>query len=108
LVLIGGKMIWEGSKKPEKRKKFDPLNNIILLGLGVATSIDALVVGLSFGFLDVMIIYPVLIIGITTFVVTVIGFFLGGKLHKGIDLRIEILGGLVLIGIGIKILIQHL
>lgn len=108
LLLIGGKMIWEGTKKAEKRKKFDPLNNIILLGLGLATSIDALVVGLSFGFLDIRIIYPILIIGITTFVVTVFGFFLGGKLHKGINLRIEIIGGLVLIGIGIKILIQHL
>lgn len=108
LFLIGGKMIWEGTKKVEKRKKFDPLDNMILLGLGLATSIDALVVGLSFGFLDIMIIYPVLIIGITTFVVAVIGFFLGGKLHKGIDLRIEIFGGLVLIGIGIKILIQHI
>jgi len=108
LLLIGGKMIWEGSKKGEKKKKFDPLNNIILLGLGLATSIDALVVGLSFGFLDVTIIYPVLIIGITTFVITVCGLFLGGKLHKGVNLRIEIFGGIVLIGIGIKILIQHL
>jgi putative Mn2+ efflux pump MntP len=108
LLLIGGKMIWEGSKKVEKRKKFDPLNNIILLGLGLATSIDALVIGLSFGFLDVNIIFPVLIIGLTTFIIAVIGFFLGGKLHKNVNLRLEILGGIVLIGIGLKILIQHL
>ena len=108
LLIIVGKMIWDGTKKVEKRKKFDPLNNLILLGLGLATSLDALVIGLSFGFLDVKIIYPVLIIGITTFIVAVIGIFIGGKLQKTVDLRLEIFGGLVLIGIGIKILIEHL
>ena len=108
LLIIGGKMIWEGSKKVENRKQFDPFNTIILLGLGLATSIDALVIGLGFGFLDVMIIYPVLIIGVTTFIAAVIGIFIGGKLQKTVDLRLEILGGLVLIGIGIKILIEHL
>jgi manganese efflux pump family protein len=108
LLIIGGKMIWEGSKKVEKRKQFDPFNTLILLGLGLATSIDALVIGLGFGFLDVMIIYPVLIIGITTFIAAVTGIFIGGKLQKTVDLKLEILGGLVLIGIGIKILIEHL
>ena len=108
LIIIGGKMIWEGSKKEEKRKQFDPLNNLILLGLGLASSIDALVIGLSFGFLDVEIIYPILIIGITTFLVAVLGLFLGGKLQKSVNLKLEILGGIVLIGIGLKILIEHL
>ena len=108
LIIIGGKMIWEGSKKEVERKQFDPLNNLILLGLGLATSIDALVIGFSFGFLDVEIIYPILIIGITTFLVAVLGLFLGGKLQKSVNLKLEILGGIVLIGIGLKILIEHL
>ena len=108
LSIIGCKMIWEGFKKPEMKKKFDPFNNLIILGLGLATSIDALVVGLSFGFLNENIIYPVIIIGLTTFIVTVIGLVIGGKLHKSVNIKLEILGGIVLIGIGIKILIQHI
>ena len=108
LILIGGKMIWEGSKKSEERKQFDPLNNIVMLGLGLATSIDALIIGLGFGFLDVKIIYPVLIIGLTTFFAAVTGIYIGSKLQKTVNLRLEILGGLVLMGIGIKILIEHL
>jgi putative Mn2+ efflux pump MntP len=108
LLLIGGKMIWEGSKKVKKRNQYDPLKNIVMLGLGFATSIDALVIGLGFGILSVNIIYPVVIIGITTFIASVTGIFIGSKLQRGSDLKLEIIGGLVLIGIGLKILIEHL
>jgi manganese efflux pump family protein len=108
LSIIGGKMIWDASKKEENKKKVDPLNNLILLGLGLATSIDALIVGISFGLLGTDIIYPVLVIGITTFFVAVLGLLIGGKIQKSLNFRIEIFGGIVLIGMGLKILLEHL
>jgi putative Mn2+ efflux pump MntP len=107
LLLIGGRMIWEGLKKQEDRKIFDPTNNLVLAGLGLATSIDALVIGLSFGLLDVSLLLPILIIGVMTFVASFLGVYMGCLLVRSTRLRIEILGGVVLIGIGIKILFEH-
>ncbi len=74
----------------------------------LATSIDALAVGVSFVFLKVDIILPVILIGIITFVMSFLGVFLGNKFGKLFGSKIEIIGGLVLIGIGTKILIEHL
>ncbi|MBU1997244.1 MAG: manganese efflux pump MntP family protein, partial [Candidatus Omnitrophica bacterium] len=72
------------------------------------TSIDALVVGLSLSFLNVSIIMPVVIIGIITFVMSYAGFFIGNKFGEFFEKKIEIVAGLILIGIGIKILFGHL
>ncbi len=107
LALIGGKMIYESSKKDCPQNKVNPLNTLVLLGLAVATSIDALAAGISFALLKINILYTVSLIGLITFVVSMVGVFLGKKLCGFWGNKIEIAGGLILIGIGLKILIEH-
>ncbi|MGQ9539286.1 MAG: manganese efflux pump MntP [Candidatus Bathycorpusculaceae bacterium] len=107
LLLIGCKMIYE-STKPEAQRKTKPLNTCVLLALSIATSIDALAVGLSFAFLKVSIITPIIIIGAVTFTLSFEGAILGDKLSRFKPNKIEILGGLILIAIGTKILTEHL
>ena len=110
LVFIGGKMVWESFRKEdeEKEKKVDFTKGLLLLTLSIATSIDSLAVGLSFAFLDVNIAQASLVIGLTTFVITVIALLIGKKVGKLIGERAELIGGLILIGIGLRILITHL
>ncbi len=108
LILIGLKMIYESLKIESASKGLDPLNIYILLMLSIATSIDALAVGLSFAFLKIYIVTPVIIIGIVTFLLSLLGIVIGNKLGHFFEKKIEIAGGLILIGIGIKILIEHL
>jgi putative Mn2+ efflux pump MntP len=76
--------------------------------LSVATSIDALAVGVSFAFLKISIVTPVMVIGTITFVLSFLGVFVGNRIGHFFENKIEIAGGLVLIGIGVKILIEHL
>ncbi|MDN5354981.1 MAG: hypothetical protein PWQ09_1737 [Candidatus Cloacimonadota bacterium] len=108
LLFIGGKMIYESFYLEEKQKSCNPENILILFTLAIATSIDALAVGLSFSILNLNIIEPILIIGVITFVLSYIGVFIGDKFGSLFENKIEIIGGLVLIGIGIKILLEHL
>lgn len=108
LSLIGGKMIWESFKKEGKKKEFNPLKTMVLIGIAVATSIDALVVGVSFAFIDVDILVSMAIIWFLTFMVCMTGVFIGKKTGSLFGKKVELLGGLILIGIGIKILVQHL
>ena len=75
--------------------------------LSVATSIDALAVGLSLSFLGISIFFPAIIIGVITFLLSFFGVFVGGRFGKILRNRIEILGGLILIVIGLKILLEH-
>ena len=110
LLGVGGKMIVE-SLRPEKQpgpERADPTRGISLLVLSVATSLDALAVGLSLAALQVTIIFPAVVIGIVAFGITVLGMKLGPALGKLIGRRAELLGGVVLILIGIKILADHL
>ena len=108
LSLIGLKMIFESTKmKPEEETK-NPLNIYVLLMLSLATSIDALAVGLSLSFLKIFIITPAIIIGVITFLLSFIGVFVGNRVGHFFENKIEILGGLILIAIGIKILIGDL
>lgn len=110
LAIVGIKMIYEavwGDKDNETDKK-DPHNVYILLTLAFATSIDAAAVGISLSFLQVAIIQPSIIIGVITFFISLIGTAIGCKAGDIFGSKIEIAGGLVLIGIGTKILIQHL
>jgi putative Mn2+ efflux pump MntP len=107
LCFIGGKMIYEGRRiKPMEDKK-DPLQMSVLLLLSVATSIDALAVGITFAFLNVSILLPVLVIGVITFLFSFSGVYMGDRLGHFFENKIEIVGGLVLIGIGVKIVIEH-
>ena len=108
LSFIGIKMIYESTRTQQIEKKIDPLNIYLLLMLGVATSIDALAVGLSFAFLQISIIAPIIIIGVITFLLSFIGVYIGNRFGHMFENKIEILGGLILIGIGIKVLIEHL
>ncbi|MEM3463691.1 MAG: manganese efflux pump MntP family protein [Candidatus Bathyarchaeia archaeon] len=107
LALIGCKMIYEAviAKHQPKSKRLDFPT---LLLLSIATSIDALAVGLSFAFLKVSITTPIAIIGTITFTLCLIGATIGDRLGKTFSDKIEVLGGLILIGIGAKILIEHM
>lgn len=108
LSLIGGKMIYESLRMNPIEKRVDPLKISILLILSLATSIDALIVGVTFAILNVSIIRPIIIIGTITFVLSFVGVLVGDRLGHFFEKKIEIVGGLVLIGIGVKILIEHL
>ncbi len=112
LSFIGGKMIY-GSLKTNKKEKEDKEKDCVkftnLLLLSIATSIDALAVGVTFSMLQVSIIIPILIIGVITFILSFLGVLIGNKSPKHwFEDKIEIIGGIILIGIGIKILVQHL
>ncbi len=107
LALIGSKMIYDSTKKESKRED-DTFQLHSLIILSIATSIDALMVGLSFAFLQTSILGPILTIGIVTFSLSFIGFLFGCGLGKVFGHRIKIVGGLILIGIGLRILLEHL
>jgi len=108
LSLIGCKMIYESVKTEAGEKEITALNIYVLLMLSVATSIDALAVGLSFAFLRISIATPVVVIGAVTFLLSFLGASLGSRLGHFLGKKIEIIGGLILVGIGVKILVEHL
>jgi putative Mn2+ efflux pump MntP len=107
LGFIGAKMIYE-SRRADDEKVKDPFATPRLLLLSVATSIDALAVGLSFSLLGVPLVTTVLVIGVVTFSLCLPAVWLGRRLGGLMASRAELLGGLALIGIGFKILIEHL
>jgi len=108
LALVGGKMIFESTKLDGERKTVDFMNIYTLLVLSIATSIDALAVGLSLSFLNISIILPALMIGVTTFTISLGGVLLGNRFGHFFERKMELAGGLILIAIGAKILIEHL
>ena len=110
LAVIGGRMIYEsfGLSEEEKACRPDQTQGMRLVILALATSIDALAVGLGLGVVQTSIFIPATVIGATSFVLTVIGAKLGPVIGRIVGRRAEFLGGLILIGIGVKILIEHL
>ncbi len=109
LLFIGGKMLYESRRRgDEKMAARDPTRGMSLIILSVATSIDALAVGLSFAMLEVSVWYPAVIIGVVAACMTLIGLRLGARLGARFGRRMEIVGGLVLIAIGISILVDHM
>ena len=109
LAAIGIKMIYEGIKGEEKEnKEKNIINNKTLLILSVATSIDALAVGISFGIMDISLLVSIIAIGAFAFLLSFAGFYLGNKAGRFLRGKIEIVGGAILILIGIKILMEHL
>jgi putative Mn2+ efflux pump MntP len=106
LGFIGAKMIYD-STKSEDDKEADVTLSVALV-LAVATSIDALMVGLSFAFLEIPILVPVLVIGVVTLALSYLGFTFGSKLGAIFGGKVRALGGLILILIGIRILIEHM
>lgn len=108
LGLLGAKMIYEGVQPEEEKKDFCPLRKRVLFTMALATSIDALAIGISFAFLDIHITTPVVSIGIITFLFSLFGVWLGSHFKKMEFFRVEVLGGLCLIVIGFKILVEHI
>jgi putative Mn2+ efflux pump MntP len=108
LALIGGRMIHEACSGEEKPDERDPTRGLSLVMLSIATSIDALAVGFSLSILGVSIWFPALVIGLVAGTLTVIGMLVGDRIGSRWGSSVEIIGGLVLISIGIKILIEHL
>jgi len=109
LGFIGGKMVLEGLRKEEEcNNRSDPTSGWPLLTLAVGTSIDALAVGFSFVALKLNVWSTVSVIGATTFVCCWIGMVGGRQIGRFLGRRMEVAGGLVLIGIGLKILVEHL
>lgn len=109
LVFIGIRMILEGlEKKTDINQNNDPSRGMNLVMLSVATSIDALAVGLSLAFLKVNIVTSSLTIGLVSLGLSLIGLLIGNTLGIRFGKRVEILGGLILISIGLRIVISHL
>ncbi len=109
LGFIGGKMIVEAFRGGgEERRASDPTRGASLVLLSVATSLDALAVGLSLGVLRIRIWFPAVVIGIVAAGLTAAGMRLGRSLGFRFGRRMEILGGAVLLAIGLKILFEHL
>ncbi|RME26547.1 MAG: manganese efflux pump [Deltaproteobacteria bacterium] len=106
LVFVGTRMLWPKVEE-EGTECADPSSGWTLLALAVATSIDAFAVGLSLAMLRVGIWYPAGVIGLVTAGLVVVGFWLGGKLKAKFGRFAECFGGMLLIGIGVKIVLEH-
>jgi manganese efflux pump family protein len=109
LGIIGGKAIVDTFRDSDQNDKTatDPTRGSSLVLLSVATSIDALAVGLSLAALQVDIWYPAAMIGVITAAMTLAGMLLGARLGRRFGKRVRLFGGVLLIGIGIKILVEH-
>jgi putative Mn2+ efflux pump MntP len=101
-------MIYESFKIAPPGKNSNPANVVVLLFLSIATSIDALAVGITLSFLQASIVPAVTIIGLITFALSYLGVYIGKKVGHFFEGQIEAIGGLVLLALGIKILIEHL
>lgn len=111
LVFIGGKMIVE-AVKPEEEEAVEvmdpPLDIKEMFLLAIATSIDALAVGVTFAFLDYPIVEAISIIGVTTFIISIGGVYVGNFFGSRYKNKAELAGGLILVLLGVKILLEHL
>jgi putative Mn2+ efflux pump MntP len=109
LSFVGLRMIWEGLPgRGGEALRADPSRGWRLVMLSVATSIDALAVGLSFGVLAREFLVPAIVIGGTSFAMTLAGIFLGRRLKASLGSYAEILGGLILISLGLKIFLEQM
>ena len=112
LSFIGGKMMIEAIREWNEEETVDvmdaPLDHKNMLVLAVATSIDALAVGITFAFLDTPIIEAITIIGITTMIISIIGVVVGNFFGSRYKSKAEFIGGLILVLLGLKILLEHL
>jgi len=107
LCLIGGKMISDSFQKEEVAENEQSLKFVKMLPLAIATSIDALAVGVSFAFLEVNVLPAILLIGVTTLVLSIIGLKIGNVFGLKFRSKAQVLGGAILILIGVRILSEH-
>lgn len=108
LAAVGGKMIYESFKIKSVEDNPDPSNIFVLLVLSVATSIDALAVGITLSLIAGSIILAATLIGLITFALSYLGVYIGKRYGHFFESKMEALGGVILIGIGMKILVEHL
>jgi putative Mn2+ efflux pump MntP len=108
LAAVGLKMIYESFKIKEEKQTPNPANLLVVLALAVATSIDALAVGITISLITHAIALAVIIIGAVTFGLSFAGVYIGKKFGHFFEGGIEIVGGLVLIALGLKIVFQHI
>ena len=108
LAFVGLRMIRSGLDPDGQGECVDPSRGGTLVVLSVATSIDAFAVGLSFAVLQVSIVSPVLTIGVVAASLSLLGLFLGNRLGQAFGKRMEVVGGLILIAIGIRVVISHM
>ncbi len=108
LVAIGIKMIIEGSQDPEEAVRRDPTHLAVLFLLALATSIDALAAGVGLAVVAVDILLAVAVIGAVTFALSFGGVLIGDRFGHLSERRLEVAGGLILIGIGTRVLLEHL
>lgn len=108
LGAIGLHMIYESAKPERKQRNFDILRWRVLILLSVATSIDALIAGFSFAFIEVDIMQTVIAIGTVTFLLSFAGYHVGVSLGRFFRNKVRFLGGLILIAIGVKTLLEHM
>ena len=108
LLFIGGKMFFDAIKGGEDDTHENPLSFKTLTVLAIATSIDALAVGVSVGSMTESIFFAASVVGIVAFLFSFIGVYIGNKCGDLFGNKAEIIGGIVLMGIGVKILIEHL
>lgn len=110
LGIIGGKMLWEASheeNQEEEKDLADLFGLKVMTVLAIATSIDALMVGVTLPILNAPLVLSIATIGITTAILSALGLFIGRRLGAILGKRLDIAGGLVLIGLGTKILVEH-
>jgi len=107
LAYVGGRMVHSAWQK-ERSLEADPSRGLTLVMLCIAVSIDALAIGLSFALVGVAVIVPALLIGLVTGLLSLVGIRLGATAGQRLGRPIQVLGGLVLILIGSRILLQHL
>jgi putative Mn2+ efflux pump MntP len=108
LALIGGKIIWESLSKEEKKTTAHQFTFVKMLLLAIATSIDALAVGVTFAFFEINIYIAIIIIGLTTFCISIGGVMIGNFFGAKYQSKAEFIGGAVLVLLGVKILVEHL
>ncbi|MCG8688382.1 MAG: manganese efflux pump MntP family protein [Desulfobacterales bacterium] len=108
LLFVGGRMIISGLDKSDTVIQKDPSRGMTMVMLSIATSIDALAIGLSLAMMDINIWYPSVIIGVITSGLSLVAIGLGKRLGTMLGKRMEIVGGIILVGIGTRILVTQL
>lgn len=106
LLILGIKMLIE-SFKTDEEKNINPLDIKVIVSMALATSIDAFAVGISFAIIEVNMLLAFIIIGSVTFITSMLGILFGKKTGSHFGQKMEIIGGIILIAIGIKIVLEH-
>jgi putative Mn2+ efflux pump MntP len=108
LAMVGARMVWESRRPEERQDQADPTRGWMLVTLSIATSLDALVVGLSMALLGVAVWGPAVVIGIVTGSLSTLGILCGGRVGPRWGRWAKLAGGCVLIAIGVRIAVGHL